>query len=209
SNSVVFKLINATGNATVVAGEFGIPGGPPSQFNYPYGVYADSGTFYVSDSQDDMVFKFFSNSTNGTNGTVVAGSLGDSTILGAPAGIYVVSSSGNLYVADNGNSSVVRWSPGADPSTGRVFIANDTLTAILDVIVTANEQTLFVTDANSVKKFTVGVNTATIFAGNATAGSGPYQFNGAAGLALDSTEQYLYVVDSGNNRVQRFYIPSC
>ncbi|CAF1672436.1 unnamed protein product, partial [Didymodactylos carnosus] len=42
SNSVVFKLINATGNATVVAGEFGIPGGPPSQFNYPYGVYADS-----------------------------------------------------------------------------------------------------------------------------------------------------------------------
>ncbi|CAF1204935.1 unnamed protein product [Didymodactylos carnosus] len=206
SNSVVFKLINATGNGTIVAGESDVPGGPPSQFNYPYGVYADSGAFYVGDAVNNVVSKFFSNSTSGINGTVVAGP----GLLSVPAGIYVVSSSGNLYVADNSNQRVVRWSPGADPSTGGVVMASNTLSSVLGVIVTANEQTLFVTDDNNyVKKFTVGVDTATIFAGNGTAGSGPYQLNGPIGLALDSTEQYLYVVDSGNNRVQRFYIPSC
>ncbi|CAF1308101.1 unnamed protein product, partial [Didymodactylos carnosus] len=210
SNSVVFKLINATGNAKLVAGEFATSGPPPAQFNFPYGVYADSGTFYVSDAVNDVVIKFFSNSTNGTNGTVVAGSLGNGAIIGAPAGIYVVSSSGNLYVADNNNDRVLRWLPGADPSTGGVVIASNTLANVYDVIVTANEQTLFVTDTtNSVKKFTVGADNATIFAGNGTAGSGPHQLYIPIGLALDSTEQYLYVVDSGNNRVQRFYIPSC
>ncbi|CAF1398140.1 unnamed protein product, partial [Didymodactylos carnosus] len=49
SNSVVFKLTNATGNATIVAGEFGVAGSPPSEFNMPTGVYADSRTFYVGD----------------------------------------------------------------------------------------------------------------------------------------------------------------
>ncbi|CAF4498358.1 unnamed protein product, partial [Didymodactylos carnosus] len=117
--------------------------------------------------------------------------------LSGPAGIYVVSSSGNLYVADNHNSRVVRWSPGADPSTGGVPVASDTLSLVYDVIFTADEQTLFVTDGtDSVKRFTVGVDNATIFAGNGAAGSGPYQLDSPAGLALDSTEQYLYVVDT-------------
>ncbi|CAF1021255.1 unnamed protein product, partial [Didymodactylos carnosus] len=72
-NSVVRKSINATGNGIIVAGVEDVPAGAPDHFNYPYGVYAEnSGTFYVADAVNNVVLKFFSNSTSGTNGTIVA-----------------------------------------------------------------------------------------------------------------------------------------
>ncbi|CAF1595860.1 unnamed protein product, partial [Didymodactylos carnosus] len=206
----VRKSTNATGNATCVAGVDGVSGLAPNHFNFPKGVYAENtGTFYVADSMNKVVLKFFSNSTSGTNGTIVAGNQTAPT-LSSPSDVYLVSGSGNLYVADSGNKHVVRWSSGADPTTGGVVVASNTLNSIFGIVVTADEQTLFVSDqgANCVKKFTIGTDSATIFAGNGTAGSGPHQLSGPVGLALDSTEQYLYVVDTGNTRIQRFYIPS-
>ncbi|CAF4433414.1 unnamed protein product, partial [Didymodactylos carnosus] len=73
--------------------------------------------------------------------------LGDGITINGAAGIFVASSSGNLYVVDNNNNRVLRWSPGANPSTGGVLVASDTLNGPLAVVVTANEQTLFVADS--------------------------------------------------------------
>ncbi|CAF1283008.1 unnamed protein product, partial [Didymodactylos carnosus] len=64
---------------------------------------------------------------------------GSTAVLHQPSGLYVVSSSGNIYVADSANQRVLRWLPGGDPATGGGLVASNTLGSPYGIVV---EQTL-------------------------------------------------------------------
>jgi DNA-binding beta-propeller fold protein YncE len=59
---------------------------------------------------------------------------------------------------------------------------------------------------NRIQKWQKNATNGTTVAGssNGTAGSTPYLLNNPYGIAIDDQENYIYVSDSSNNRVQRF-----
>ncbi|CAF3932077.1 unnamed protein product, partial [Didymodactylos carnosus] len=73
---------------------------------------------------------------------------GSIAVLHRPIDLYVVSSSGNIYVADSTNQRVLRWLPGGDPATGGGLVASNTLGTPYGIVVTADEQTLYVADTS-------------------------------------------------------------
>jgi len=59
---------------------------------------------------------------------------------------------------------------------------------------------------NRIQKWAQNATFGTTIAGNpnATSGSTPYLLNSPFGIAIDDGENYLYVADTANNRIQRF-----
>lgn len=47
-------------------------------------------------------------------------------------------------------------------------------------------------------------NNGTLIRAWGSSGSGPGQFNNPIGITLDYTRGYVYVTDTGNDRVQKF-----
>ncbi len=175
-NNRVRRVDLATGIITTIAGT-GVPGfsgdgGPAAaaQINGPGGLVVDSRNLYIDEAVGNRVRRV--DLATGTitsiagGGDLAAGDGGPATgvKLGSPLGLALYS--GNLYIADYGNSRVRR----VDLATG----------------------------------------TITTFAGTGVAGfsgdGGPAtaaQISSPWGIAFDPGNQYLYITDSGNNRVRR------
>jgi len=105
----------ATSGITVAGQSDGTSGNGASQLYYPVGVFVDvSGNIYVADQGNNRVQEW---APGATSGVTVAGqsdgSVGrDSSHLYSPAGVYV-DGNGNIYIADQGNSRIQQWAPGA------------------------------------------------------------------------------------------------
>ncbi|CAF4694611.1 unnamed protein product, partial [Rotaria sp. Silwood2] len=70
---------------------------------------------FVSDTNNNRVVRYSSNSSSGMPGLVVAGNGTEGSSasqLSSPYGVYV-NAVGTLYVADSGNSRIQRWNKGA------------------------------------------------------------------------------------------------
>jgi len=201
----------------------GAPGSPAvlAQFPSPSCIAVDaSGNLYVGDSSLDTIQKI---STTGVV-NLVAGSSGlggstDGTGAGAlfnqPGGI-VIDSSGNLFVADTGNSTIRKIASGnivttfagsaANKSykdgTGAGAWFNSPVGIALDAL-----NNLFVADSkNSVIRKISSTAAVTTFAGAAgVIGStdSPPRFNVPFGLAVDFSTSIVYVGDSSNNTIRK------
>ncbi|CAF4728290.1 unnamed protein product, partial [Rotaria socialis] len=109
-NHRVMKWVEGAKEGIAVAGGQG-EGNALTQLSYPYGIFVDTfGTLYVADSQNHRVMRW----TQGDKkqGAVIVGGNGQgegANQLSYPWGLSF-DRHGNLYVVDNGNNRVQRFS---------------------------------------------------------------------------------------------------
>ena len=191
----------------------------PGEFSSPAGVTVDSsGLVYVADESNNRIEKF---TLNGTFLITWGSAGGGAAQFNHPMGI-ASDNFGNVYVTDAGNNRVEKFN-----NTGGFVVgwgcrtANVTACSALSnggsfttpVGIAADTLgNVYVTDQgnNRVEKFTdVGTFIGAFGCGvaNVTScspGSGDGNFNNPTGISVDSSNDF-YVVDSGNNRVEKFY----
>jgi len=237
SLNCVFR-VDASGLLTRIAGNsragFSGDGGPAiqAQLNAPSGLAVDSaGDILVADTGNNRIRQITANGTMSTiagNGT--PGFAGDTfpavgAELLAPAGV-AVDSSGNIYIADTGNSNIREITTDGNINTiaggGFRGFAGDTglaTTALFyapqDVAVSSNG-TIYIADTGNgnIRAITPGtVNGQTVPLINTVAGNAALTFAGDGGaatsaslfspwaIALDSSGN-LYIADYGNDRIR-------
>jgi len=204
--------------------KWGSQGSSNGQFNGPIGVAVDSsGNVYVADTLNERVEKF--TSTDGVTYTYVLAwgctTVGNGCYPGgssngqftAPAGV-AVDSSGNVYVADENNNRVEKFT-----STGtyvsQLGCTTGACSSCSNVcgpsqfnhpsgVAVDSSGNVYVADSGDprVQKFT-STGTYVTQWGGLPAGSGNGQFNVPWGVAVDSSGN-VYVTDRGNSRVERF-----
>jgi sugar lactone lactonase YvrE len=217
NNGLTFEQENQrtlVGSITTVAGGQGI-GNASNQIFYPSGVSVDrAGNLYVADKLNFRIQKFAPGSTVGVT---VAGGNGQGSAanqLWDPFRVFL-DSAGNIYIPDFGNNRVQKFPAGSTSATNGITIAggNDTgsaanqLNGPVSVYVDATGN-IYVADLNNnrIQKFPAGSTSATAgttVAGGNGAGGGAAQFNSPFSVFLDSAG-YIYVVDDGLNRIQKF-----
>ncbi|CAF3195819.1 unnamed protein product [Rotaria socialis] len=128
-------------------------------------------------------------------------------LLYSPAGLYYDEANQDLYIANNGASTVVKWKAGASNGTivagvsGSVGSSTNKLNGPTGITLD-QWKNLYVNDRgnNRIQFFCHGSLTGVTIAGNGTGGTllvGPYD------VKLDS-QQNVYVPEYGANRVIKF-----
>jgi DNA-binding beta-propeller fold protein YncE len=183
----------------------------------PIDMTVDSvGNVYISSSFCNWVTKW---APNATNSTLVAGSsLGlsgnDNRSLYQSYGLALDESNSFLYVVDRSNYRVQRFLLGGSGigvtvagGNGLGSAANQ-LNNPTTIYLSKLDGSLYIVDSsnNRIQKWAQNATFGITVAGspNGLIGSTPYLLNGPFGMAIDDEENYLYVADGLNNRIQRF-----
>ena len=219
------RKITPAGNVTTLAGHAGSTGTADgdryaASFKGPTSVAVDAdGNVYVSDQLSHRVRKITPAGVVSTlAGSEIAGSAdghGAAATFGQPAGL-AVDAVGNLYVADRANNRIRKISPAGDVVTlagSGVEGATDgsgvqaSFSEPVDVAVDSAGN-VYVADAwnNRIRKITPAGNVTTL-AGSGLQGAADgvgasASFFRPFGIAVDRAG-YVYVTDSGNNRIRR------
>ena len=222
------RKITAAGVVTTLAGTAGVAGsadgtGAAARFNFPAGVAVDgTGDVYVADQGNDTIRKITPQGAVTTlAGTAGVGGRNDGTGSAAqffvPTGV-TVDSAGNVYVADQGNTTVRKITPAGAVTTlagtpGRRGSADGTGAAArfhrLSSVAVDSTGTVYVADTNnaSIRKVTAA-GVVTTLAGPAGAtgskdGTGAAaRFFSPAGVAVDSARN-VYVADTNNSTIRK------
>lgn len=209
SNSTNASIIIGNGYGTSI-----------NQMNYPTDVFVTNNGIYVLDSYNYRVVYW---NKNGTNPTLVAGSTG---VAGGSTSYNTfnrgyqifVDIYGNLYLSDQANHRVLRFAPNSKNGTNATVVAGtgssgdgpDVLNSPWGIFVDT-DLTLYIADTGNhrIQRWKYYACNAVTVAGRVTiSGSGLYQLNNPTAVAVDSN-QYLYIVDKGNNRLLRWAPEAC
>jgi sugar lactone lactonase YvrE len=222
------RKITPAGVVTTLAGMVGIAGsadgaGSAARFNSPSGVATDSsGNVYVADSGNDTIRKITPagvvTTLAGLAGiTGSADGAGSAARFNFPFGV-ATDSSGNVYVADTGNSTIRQINPagvvttvaglagssGSADGTGSVARFNGPSGVATDSL-----GNVYVADYfnSTIRKITPGgvVTTRAGLAGSAGSDDGTgsaARFDEPIGVATDSSGN-VYVADYGNNTIRK------
>jgi len=227
-SSTIRKIVISTGAVTTIAGSAGVVGsadgtGTAATLNYPTGITTDGTNLYVTDTYNSTIREVVI-STGAV--TTIAGSraIGSADGTGTAATFYyptgITMDGTNLYVADNGNSTIrkIVISTGAVTtmagSAGAIGSADGTGTAAAfnyPIGITTDGTNLHVTDSgnNTIRKIIIstgGVTTVANFAGAIGSADGTgtaARFNYPSGITTDGTN--LYVTDTDNNTIRKIY----
>jgi len=221
------RKVTPAGVVTTLAGSSGQAGsadgkGSAAQFDGPQGVGVDgAGNVYVADTNNYTIRKV----TPAGDVTTLAGAAGQggsedgkggAAQFNDPVGV-AVDSSGNVYVADAANDEIRKVTPagvvttlaGAAGQNGSADGKGSAAQFNYPEGVAVNKAgTVFVADAgnDTIRKITpAGVVTTLVGAagqnGSANGTGSAAQFNGPAGVAVDSAGE-VFVADSGNDTVR-------
>lgn len=214
-NYRVQKYINGSLNGITFVGTSGINGtglnqlGGMRYFNFdPTETY-----MFIADSENHRIMRFFTNSTAGANGVLVAGGNGPGTAntqLSYPWGVYYSSITNFLYITNLSGGTVMQWLPGASSGTVIAGIVGSSGSSATQLngpmgIKLDNYLNMYVVDCynHRVQMFCANNQTGITIAGNGTSGNGATQLSGPRGIAFDSAMN-MYIGDLGNRRVQKF-----
>jgi len=212
NHRIQFWMKGAT-NGTRVAGT-GTSGPANNELHSPYGVIKDStmNKLYIADFENHRVMSYASNASTGF---IEAGGLGagfDSTHLRYPLGIHLDLWTNSLLIANFGANNIVRWPLGATNWTlaaGNLTGASGSSSSTLNLCtgVTLDPMgNIYVADAGNhrIQFFLENQTEGRTIAGvTGTISNASIHLTTPYTVRLDS-QLHLYVVDSGNNRVQRF-----
>lgn len=175
------------------------PGDSNGQFNYPQGIAVDaSGIVYVADQNNSRIQKLMGDrwTSWGTSSSPIGGQFG---IGFAP---LALASNGDIYVAEQTNNRIEVFSADGTlkRSWGTTGVGIGQFSAAFGIALDQQGH-VFTTDAgaNHVQKCGLDGSNCIIWG---APGSAPGQFNTPWGIAV--TNDVVYVVDSNNNRVQKF-----
>jgi sugar lactone lactonase YvrE len=147
------------------------------------------------------------------SGSVVAGTgvYGTSVAtLGKPAEL-VLDAGSNIYVNDDLNYRIMLWRRNA--SAGVLVAGNGSSGTALNTfgysvgLAVDSQKNIYVSDQSyhRVMKWAVNASSGTIVVGTTgVSGSSNALLNTPYGLYLDEANSYLYIVDQGNSRIQRY-----
>jgi DNA-binding beta-propeller fold protein YncE len=183
----------------------------------PSGITVDSvGHVYISSVDCNRVTKW---APNANNSIVVAGSsigsAGSSSLsLDASYGLALDECNTFLYVVDRNNHRIKRFILGGSGigetvagGHGQGSAANQ-FKYPNDIYVSKLVGSLYIGDCdnNRIQQWQMNATFGTTIARNPNGilGSTPYLFNTPYGFTIDDEENYLYVSDGLNNRIQRF-----
>ncbi|CAF3979432.1 unnamed protein product [Adineta steineri] len=198
-------------NATTVAGSSdGIPGSTLTLLYTPIIVIVDNNSnIYVVDTGNYRVLQFPANSTTGI--LRINGSFGTGFNQFSAMTDMGMDANGNIYILDGTLSRVTKWTPG---SASGILVAgggpfNDYYDGHIDSMgqpggMFIEPQSLFIwiADTNN-SRIVKWVNSSTALTVCGSYGSNSNQFINPKGLFVDTAAgNTLYVVDSGNHRVQ-------
>jgi hypothetical protein len=182
-------------NLSVIGG----PGWGPGLFQQPQGIAIGNGNIYVTDATTSNISVFDINTGVFQKMYGVIGS--GNGEFDHPRGIAYHydgwTGSDFIYIADLGNSRVQRLNTGTDVFTD---IGSGYLDYPAGVAVNYSGY-IYVTDLNN--KVTIFDRNGNYISQIQAEGSGNGQFMNITGVAIDS-EQNVYVVDVGNDRIQKF-----
>ncbi|CAF1543055.1 unnamed protein product [Adineta ricciae] len=188
---------------------------------YPYEMFLDiddSYKLYLCDSGNNRIVMFSSMQYVSPPPTIVInGSAGvytqDLDKLVGPYGVKR-DNRGNLYITDFYNHRVMFWSPNA--TSGVMIVGNNTagndstqLNSPTGLFVDSYNSMLYVTDTwnHRIQLYNLTGSPpykGITIAGTGSAGSDENQLNGPCGIWVSNKTGALYVVDSSNNRIQRW-----
>ena len=210
----ILKYAVGATDSSVIAGGNG-DGSAQNQFIDAWGVFVDPfGNLYVSDYENNRVLKFPPGSTGATNGVTVAGgnNMGSGTNqLSMPYGVFV-DLSGNMYVADAGNSRIMKYAPGS--TTGVVVAGGNNMGSAANQLNNPfgvwvdNNGYLYVADGgnNRIQKFPPGstesTNGITVAGGN-NWGTALNQLNAPNNVFVDGNGN-IYVSEGNSSRILLF-----
>ena len=204
-------------NGITVAGGNGA-GTAANQLSDPSSVYLDaSGNIYVADLNNNRIQKFPTGSTSATNGVTVAGGNGPGDSLNQfhwPNGLFVDNNK-NIYVSDYANERILKFYSGSSSATRGAIVAgghanggNMNQFAPHGVYVDGSGN-IYVSSFSFdfVLKFPAASTSATygfiVAGGYGGGGDSAQQLNYPMDVYMDDSAN-LYVVDGGNNRIQKF-----
>ena len=225
------RVVTAAGAVTTLAGGAGVSGiadgvGGEARFAYPDGVAMDgAGNLYIADHDNHTIRKM--NPAGGV--TTLAGAAGipgsadgagGAARFSGPTGV-AVDGSGNVYVADAGNTSIRKISANGTVTT---FAGVSGVAGSFDGVGTAarfnapqgiavdSAGNIYVADTNNstIRKVTAGGTVTTIagVAGQTGSGDGPggaARFNGPYAVAVDSGGN-VYVADFRNATIRKITV---
>ncbi|CAF3803800.1 unnamed protein product [Rotaria magnacalcarata] len=171
---------------TTVAGFTQAGGSGYSELFNPTAIFIDlNGIMYIADYSNYRIQQWLPNQPVGFT---VAGGHGNGAALGQIGAVYAIfiDASGDIYVSDNSNHRVTLWYT-SNTTAGQLVAGTGTAGTALNQL-----------------NGPWGAVTGILIAGTtATSGSTAALLNLPTAIVLD-TMNYLYVMDAGNNRVQRF-----
>lgn len=173
-------------------------------------IYVDSySNLYVLDTGNFRVTKWTSNATNGL---VVAGGYGkgnDTNQLNYPGGMFIGLNPSIIWIADTGNSRIVRWN---SSSTGVIVYgsngtANNQFYNPLGLFIDeSSSDTIYVADTynHRIQMWLPRTNSGITVAGRTGIfGNELSLLFYPSTLVLDSNG-FMFILDSGNNRIVRW-----
>ncbi len=142
-------------------------------------------------------------------GTGVSGS--SAAQFNAPTAIFVDESS-NMYVDDGSNCRIMLWRNNS--SSGVIVAGTGTCSNTASTFQYSagfaidSQKTIYLSDQNNnrVMKWTQNATYGIRIAGTSFAGSGNQQLDEPYYPYLDELNSYLYIPDSQNHRIQRYYL---
>jgi len=185
--------------------------------SHPNGIAVDSvGNVYISSLPCNWVTKWAPNATTGTlaAGSPIGAAGSDNQSLDVPRDLAIDETNSFMYVSDGNNNRIQRFVLGGSGigvtvagGNGPGF-ANNQLNTPRGIFLSRVDGSLYIADTSNhrIQKWESNATFGITIAGSSTgiAGNASYLLNQPIDLAIDDEENYLYVSDSTNNRIQRF-----
>ena len=189
-------------NEVTVAGGNGY-GNTFNQLWHPYGldINDDNQSIAIADYWNHRIVEW---KMGAINGKVVAGGQGQENRLDQlyhPTDVLIDKETNSLFIADQDNRRVLRWSRHQDTTHGEVIVDNiDCFGLAMD-----HQRYLYVSDIgkHEIRRYTIGDKNGIVVAGGNGRGSQLNQLNYPTYLFVDE-EQAVYVSDYYNHRVMKW-----